>query len=165
MCYAREDNLFPWPFSSPRGHRGLRVEAIRRPGFLFLAGLILACRWASQVPASSAPPTSPPPAAAPAAATSEGAWIELYVPDADPELWTVVQWQDARGGWHDVEGWQGTLDDRKKRWWVAPGHFGNGPFRWVLLRERGGPPLATSQTFNLPGNALDVLGIELRVRR
>jgi hypothetical protein len=77
------------------------------------------------------------------------------------DLWTVVQWQDARGGWHTVEGWQGELDgvaiddagvvSGHKTWWVAEKDFGTGPFRWVITRGKGSAPLAASGPFNLPG--------------
>jgi hypothetical protein len=40
----------------------------------------------------------------------EGAYIELGIQDLLSGAWTVVQWQDTAGNWHDVEGWQGWLD-------------------------------------------------------
>jgi hypothetical protein len=73
------------------------------------------------------------------------------------ELWTVVQWQDPYTEvWHDVEGWQGTLDGvtdglGKKTWWVASRDLDTGPFRWRVYRSEGGTLLATSEPFNLPG--------------
>jgi hypothetical protein len=78
-------------------------------------------------------------------------------------LWTVVQWQDDKGKWTDVEGWQGTLDDVAigedggvegyKKWWVARSDAGKGPFRWVVYRSQGGAALATSEPFALPKSA------------
>jgi len=70
-------------------------------------------------------------------------------------LWTTVQWQDAQGQWHDVEGWQGTLDEvqngvGKKVWWVAEKDLGAGPFRWTVYRREGGEQLAESEPFYLP---------------
>ena len=37
-------------------------------------------------------------------------FIDLHVDPAQTGLWAVVQWQDAVGDWHDVEGWRGALD-------------------------------------------------------
>ena len=84
-----------------------------------------------------------------------GATIALRVSPARAALWTMIQWQDAFGGWHDVEGWQGTLDEikdgeGKKTWWVAPANFGQGPFRWVVYQEQDGQPLIFSEPFDLP---------------
>ncbi|HQE93732.1 MAG TPA: hypothetical protein PLH19_02460 [Anaerolineae bacterium] len=70
-------------------------------------------------------------------------------------LWTVVQWQDAQGDWHDVEGWRGTLDEvakneGRKVWWLPADLFGAGPFRWVVYAPHGGAMLAISPAFYLP---------------
>lgn len=70
-------------------------------------------------------------------------------------LWTVVQWQDCAGEWHDVIGWRGSLDEAnsaecKKVWWVAREDLDQGPFRWVVYRRRGGESLAQSESFDLP---------------
>lgn len=78
--------------------------------------------------------------------------IELHVQSAGAGLWTVVQWQDRNGDWHDVEAWQGALDvGGKIRWWVSAKDFNTGPFRWVVFDEAGKQPLAVSSSFNLPG--------------
>ena len=75
------------------------------------------------------------------------------------QLWTVVQWQDDRDGWHDVEGWRGTLDEvedneGKKMWWVAKDGFGDGPFRWMLYQSEGiDVLLSQSAPFHLPDAA------------
>lgn len=88
--------------------------------------------------------------------------IELTVESAPAGLWTVVQWQDALGGWHDVEGWQGTLDDGdSKRWWVATGDYGKGPFRWVLYQGLGGDLLGTSESFYLPTAHGQIVTVEV----
>jgi hypothetical protein len=80
-----------------------------------------------------------------------GAYIELQVLSAPAGLWTKVQWQDSWGGWHDVEGWQGTLDTvDQKVWWVAPKDFGTGPYRWAIYAGRSGPSLGASDPFYLP---------------
>jgi hypothetical protein len=90
----------------------------------------------------------------------------------------VVQWQDKAGGWHDVEGWQGTLEpdgspapqggtgagrDGSKRWWVAAKDFGTGPFRWIVTQGKNGRPLAASAWFNLPSVANETVRIEVEV--
>lgn len=71
------------------------------------------------------------------------------------DLWTVVQWQDAHGDWHDVEGWRGSLDEivqgeGQKVWWVYQRDLNKGPFRWVVYEHVGGKRLASSEPFNLP---------------
>ncbi len=114
-------------------------------------------------PATPTPPYVTPPALV-------GALIELqaHFPAAWPwaevhwqTLWTIVQWQDGRGEWHDVEGWQGTLNEvavsdegvvGRQVWWVAEADLGKGPFRWVVYAGRGGRPLGTSEPFDLPGS-------------
>lgn len=80
-------------------------------------------------------------------------------------LWTLVQWQDHQGNWHDVEGWQGLLDELMnaqgyKSWWVAPGDLGRGPFRWAIYKSEGGTLLHTSEPFNLPATSGERLTIE-----
>jgi hypothetical protein len=89
-----------------------------------------------------------------------GAHIELHVPGAPAGAWAVVQWQDSEGGWHDVEGWQGTLDEGGGRgWWVGARDFGKGPFRWVVKAGPGGPILGASQPFDLPHEANQVVQV------
>jgi hypothetical protein len=90
--------------------------------------------------------------------TGRGALIRLIVlhegsagDGPGPDLWTVVQWQDTGGGWHDVQGWQGWLDGESKTWWVAPKDLGTGPFRWVVYRGRCGGVAGASGPFHLPG--------------
>jgi hypothetical protein len=66
-------------------------------------------------------------------------------------IWTVVQWQDTFGDWHDVEGWQRTPDDGyQKTWWVAAKDLGTGPFRRAVNRIQSGRLLITSESFYLP---------------
>ena len=88
------------------------------------------------------------------------------------ELWTIVQWQDAFGRWHDVEGWQGTLDSvtragiqvvGKKTWWLARDLFARGPFRWVVYRVQGGALVAASEPFFLPDAVGEVETVETSV--
>ena len=90
----------------------------------------------------------------------DGSYIELRVYPPQAGLWTIVQWQDSANGWHDIEGWQGTLDEGyKKVWWVAPAIFGEGPFHWTVYQSQGGQLLATSDSFYLP----DAAGKKVRV--
>ncbi len=118
------------------------------------------------------PPGPTPPLPTPKPATT-GALIELqlYLDSAWPwqiahwqQLWTVVQWQDGLGDWHDVEGWQGGLetltvgDDGfwgQRLWWVAPGDLGKGPFRWVIYAapDKAGEMLVASKPFYLPSSS------------
>lgn len=64
--------------------------------------------------------------------------------------WTVVQWQDKQGEWHDVESWQGHMRNGWIRWRVAPKDWGTGPFRWQVYDKAGGTLLASTTSFTLP---------------
>jgi hypothetical protein len=91
-----------------------------------------------------------------------GAHIVLHVPSAPAEVWTIVQWQDTAGGWHDVESWSGALDDGShKTWWLAPGLFGKGPFRWLVYHGERGKLLTTSDSFYLPEAEGEKLWVEV----
>jgi hypothetical protein len=91
-----------------------------------------------------------------------GAHIVLHVPSAPAGVWTIVQWQDTAGGWHDIDGWQGTLDEGdQKMWWLAPDLFGKGPFRWLVYQGERGKLLATSDPFYLPGAEGEKLRVEV----
>lgn len=95
-----------------------------------------------------------------------GAYIELQTQSAPAEAWTVVQWQDQLGGWHEVEGWQGTLElDGSKRWWVAARDFGQSPFRWIVTQGKDGQSLAASAPFNLPTAAYEIVRSEVSLGR
>jgi hypothetical protein len=112
--------------------------------------------------AQAAPPALPPrPTPAPTLSPRQDqvllydSHIQLIVSPARARLWTVVQWQDAFGNWHDVEGWRGTLDDfvgsrGEQVWWVAQADRGTGPFRWLVYDRPNGNLLARSELFNLP---------------
>ncbi len=112
------------------------------------------------IPAASAgslpPRPTPIPSITPVARTGvSGAPIELQVPGAHSAWWTVVQWQDARGNWNIVTGWQGSFDEIKsgtgyKTWWVAPADLGKGPFRWAVYETKDGALVKASEPFNLP---------------
>lgn len=87
-----------------------------------------------------------------------GAYIELAAPDLPAGAWTIVQWQDSSGGWHNVEGWQG-WEYSSSRWWVHPKDFGSGPFRWLVTQGPGGPAVGVSPPFTLPGGAGQVVPV------
>lgn len=94
-----------------------------------------------------------------------GGYIRLQMPETNLGLWTVVQWQDQVGKWHDVEGWRGNLDDGfQKTWWVHPANFGQGPFRWVIYQSADGPFLAASNPFYLPTQGYQILPAELPLK-
>lgn len=90
-----------------------------------------------------------------------GATIELVGVEAAAGAWTVVQWQDSNGDWHNVEGWQGTLTATGQSWWVHPKDFGRGPFRWVVQSDPGGPVTAISEPFYLPAFPHETLQISI----
>ncbi|MEM7348400.1 MAG: hypothetical protein AAF485_29575 [Chloroflexota bacterium] len=78
-------------------------------------------------------------------------YIELQATSSEVGLWSVVQWVDGSGTWHDVGGWRGTIADNGiRRWGVAPPEFGKGPFRWAIYQSDGGDLVWASDSFNLP---------------
>lgn len=98
--------------------------------------------------------------AGPGSDESVGAYIELHVAYAPAGAWTVVQWQDSAGNWHNIDGWQTSLvTGNNIRWWVAPKDFGSGPFRWAVTEGPGGCLLAMSSPFTLPDEANEILRI------
>jgi hypothetical protein len=68
-----------------------------------------------------------------------------------PGAYTVVQWRDAAGNWHDVPGWRAHAPSGAVVWAVEAKDFGAGPFRWVSYTGEGGSVLGVSQSFMLPG--------------
>lgn len=87
---------------------------------------------------------------------SDGARIMLLAQGRDyseiDDWWAVVQWQDAAGVWHDVEGWQGNFNAQHQvSWRIAPKDFGTGPFRWTVFESHGRINVVTvSEEFWLP---------------
>lgn len=108
-------------------------------------------------PTATALPPRPTPTAVPtpAAPKPTGGIIELQVTGVqDADLWTLIQWQDGDGRWHDVDGWQGTLDDgHSKTWWVGAKELDTGPFRWVVQQD--GAISGVSTPFKLPASPLE----------
>lgn len=75
--------------------------------------------------------------------------------------WTVVQWQDSQGNWHDVDGWRGHMNiPDSVMWWVSQANFGEGPFRWVIYdTAQRNTILSTSNPFSLPDQDGEILVI------
>jgi hypothetical protein len=125
--------------------------------------LVLLLPSLTLVAPSVLPPRSTPSPGAPTQRKPPtGAYIVLHMTSAPAEVWTVVQWQDALGDWHDVEGWQGTLDNSySKLWWVAKKDFATGPFRWAIHKNRDGRLLAVSEPFHLPDTLNETVLVEI----
>lgn len=127
------------------------LGALLLAAVLFLAAILFPARLALALPPRPDPtPASPP---------IVGGGIELRAYTAQAVDWesvyTLVQWQDGLGGWNDIDGWRGTLDELyadggRKTWFVPKAHFGTGPFRWVVYQ--GQEMLATSDPFDMPEN-------------
>ena len=125
---------------------------------------LLAPGPAAAMPPRPPRPTSPPPAASAPERTL--IVLSLILPAETPpavwqQLWTVVQWQDAAGAWHDVMGWRGALDEAafgigKKTWVVEDKDLGTGLFVWLVYAYPGGEPVAASPPFYLPAKAGDI---------
>jgi hypothetical protein len=90
-------------------------------------------------------------------------WIELYAQPAQAGLWGAVQWCDSAGGWHDVEGWKGSVDTGFQSWGVFPSEFGRGPFRWVVSQGSGGKIVGESAQFNLPAQQKETVTVRVSV--
>ncbi len=94
--------------------------------------------------------------------------IVLLLRTTDADLWNIVQWQDSKGGWHPVTGWQGTLDKVSKgvgwkQWAVESKELGKGPFRWRVFQKKGGRLLATSESFSLPQAKGEMIFVEAHI--
>jgi hypothetical protein len=143
-------------------------------GMLCLVGCLLVALtlWggragqAAYVPTPTRPPILP--VATPVAALPGGpvgGFIELDIQAVElHQFWTIIQWQDRLGGWHDVDGWQGRPDGHRVVWWVAPSDLGQGPFRWLVYAGRGGALLTVSETFDLPRQAGERVEIQVSIR-
>ncbi|MCB9446278.1 MAG: hypothetical protein H6669_18780 [Ardenticatenaceae bacterium] len=142
----------------PNRKRQLFLSVLAGVGLWFI-GLVMSGESAQSALAALPPRPAP---ATPEKPLETGGYIQLQVEEAPADTWTVVQWQDALGDWHDVEGWQGMLDDgRIKLWWVAPADFATGPFRWAAYTAPDGEMLGLSAKFSLPGTVKEVIQVEL----
>lgn len=141
----------------------LYVVILALIGAILVAESLLPVRVEAGLP----PPETPVPAQVPGDGNGDsgkpiGAHIVLHVPAAPDGVWTIVQWQDTAGGWHDVDGWQGTLDvGHRIMWWLAPDLFGKGPFRWLVYQSAERDTLATSDPFYLPAAEGEKLRVEV----
>ena len=128
---------------------------------LIVAAVMLGLVWpAWKAQANGLPPRGQPPGVQPQKAGDDsddgpiGTYIELQTQPAVSGLWAVIQWQDQQGDWHNVEGWQGAVDENgAQRWWVDQKDFATGPFRWVISQDGNGTVLSASDVFNLPAGA------------
>lgn len=96
-------------------------------------------------------------------------WEAIHWQD---DLWLKVQWLDNDGEWHDVEGWQGTLDaiQQKEDWmgvkelWLADERLGTGPYRWEVYEHENGRLLTTSEPFYLPSKGGDLMAVDMMLQ-
>ena len=85
------------------------------------------------------------------------------------DLWLKVQWQDDKGVWQDMEGWEGTLDaiQQKEDWmgmkeiWLADAQLGTGPYRWQVYVKDSERLLTTSEEFYLPSKGGDLVELDM----
>lgn len=149
--------------------------------YIFIILIVVALAPILQaIPVQAAPSTLPPRPESPpvdsgnnddgddsgGASQPSGAYIQLQVQPPPSSLWASVEWQDSDGGWHTVESWQSEVSTGGyQKWWVAAKDFNTGPFRWVVSEQAGGSPLATSDIFNLPGQANTILQVNISLDR
>ena len=73
-----------------------------------------------------------------------------------------IQWKDGFGVWHDVDGWRGNFNCAGVVvWYVGPENLNAGPFRWQAYQSEGGAWLATSDAFDLPAFAGQMVTVEI----
>lgn len=153
---------------------GLTLSLALLPALAQAAPLALPPR--PTLPPTATPKPAPTPTVMPTPQPTPlvGGLIVLRASSAQAAQWTVVQWQDGHGGWHDVDGWQGTFDEivydwqtgrstGYKIWWVSPADLGTGPFRWVIYRKPKDGLLMASQAFFLPGHAGQQITVEVAI--
>ena len=125
--------------------------------FCLAAALVLSA-VSSQAAAAQEPPSRPDipqhPSPRPSPSSSGGSdddatgRIVLYT---QPDAWTVVQWRDGDGRWHDVEGWRGQASGGTIAWKVEEKDFGTGPFHWIAFQPETEKIIGASYPFYLPG--------------
>lgn len=142
-----------------------------------LMGLGLALSNTQEVSASPVlPPRFTPVPGAPSSNGSDVSYITARINCGEgceidsswQPLYTVVQWQDNDGVWHDVQGWQSQLLVQEEKpaiqtWAVAPSHFGRGPFRWLILDHEMHEVLGVSTNFFLPQMSHTSVSVEINL--
>lgn len=118
------------------------------PKIVFLLSCVFFVLALLSTPAVAELPIRPDDTPTPKPPEPRGGAIELFVTRAAQPVYAIVQWQDGLGGWHNVDGWRGRVEDNRVLWFVPEDMFGDGPFRWVLYDEQ--ETLATSDPFSLP---------------
>ena len=99
---------------------------------------------------TSAPPTNTPSPTPTATPLPDQGKIILQGSPAHAGLKTQVQWVDGNNNWHNVENWQGKLDNAGRiSWLVWPKDFNAGPFRWQVFNPNGSTQFV-SAPFYLP---------------
>lgn len=143
-----------------------------RTCLILIAGMIASALLFPSLAAAISPDLPPRPQAQPT--VSAGGLIKLIfrfdsgLASAAMGWQTMVQWQDALGSWHDVEGWRGTADQLysdwgQKTWWLSEEHFGTGPFRWVVYDDDANKPIAVSDLFYLPHASGEVVWVRVTI--
>jgi hypothetical protein len=138
------------------------MRSWQKYGYLCLFLFIILPIWGvrSALAQATAAATPAPPTAELLYPNLTGAFIELTAEPMQPNLWTRLQWQDASGNWHDIEGWQGSFNpDQRVLWYIGSEQLGAGPFRWLVDESQGGERLGMSQPFNLPSRGGELLRV------
>ena len=133
-------------------------------GLVLLLALVPMMVGAAELPPRPDPESTSPPAGRDSKASKIVLHVEVAADEtrAPSTFWSVVQWKDVQGGWHDVGGWQGTLETGYGRsWGVLPKDFGKGPFRWVVYAGPEGDLLGASEDFWLPHYGGQTVNVEI----
>lgn len=105
----------------------------------------------------------------------QGEFVESWPWDTlhwQEDLWHVIEWQDDKGEWVNVDGWHGKFDTifpeetrmvAQRELWATNDHLGTGPFRWKVYYGENGRWLQTSDPFNLPTESGDVVNVRLEL--
>ena len=86
------------------------------------------------------------------------------LPTGPDGIWTTIEWQDPyTSKWTTVDGWLGMVElDGTQIWWVDSDDYGTGPFRWLVLEEKGGDQFGLSDNFNLPTHNNEVVVVQMK---